>query len=147
MILFSCVSSVDYDIICNTELSEETETLYFEVDYGDIENFFEFEIYKHKYNVEISFEQEIIDSYKNAVRTLSYYVNETPPSTEDFYNVFLNDDQDLYLLQGIIETLRNRTIGTDYDIVQMIVGFVQTIPYDKYAADVNYPTKQWLLIK
>ena len=147
MILFSCVSSVDYDIICNTELSEETETLYFEGDYGDIENFFEFEIYKHKYNVEISFDQEIIDSYKGAVRTLSYYVNQTPPSTEDFYNVFLNDDQDLYLLQGIIETLRNRTIGTDYDIVQMIVGFVQTIPYDKYAADVNYPTKQWLLIK
>ncbi len=63
MILFSCVSSVDYDIICNTELSEETETLYFEVDYGDIENFFEFEIYKHKYNVEISFDQEIIDSH------------------------------------------------------------------------------------
>ncbi len=138
-ILFSCVNSADYDIICNTDFTEETETLYFEGDYGDIENFFEFEIYKHKYNVEISFDQEIIDSYKNAVRTLSYYVDEATPTTEDFYNVFLNDDQDLYLLQGILETLRNRSIGTDYDIVQMIVGFVQTITYDEYAADVNYP--------
>jgi len=137
--LFSCVNPADYDIICNTDFTEETETLYFEGNYGDIDRFFEFEIYKHKYSVEISFDQKIIDSYKNAVRTLSYYVNETPPTTEDFYNVFLNDDKDLYLLQGILETLRNRTIGTDYDIVQMIVGFVQSIPYDEYAEDVRYP--------
>lgn len=137
--LIGCVNNSDYEIFCNTELKEETETLYFEGDYGDIETFFEFEIYKHTYNVEISFDKGIINSYKNAIRTLSYYVDETPPSTEDFYNVFLNDDQDLYLLQGILETLRSRTIGTDYDIVQMIVGFVQTIPYDEYAADVNYP--------
>lgn len=141
MYLFSnCSNGVsDYDIICDTDLTEETETLYFEGDYGDIETYFNFEIYKHQYNVEISFDKEIINSYKDAVRTLSYYIGETPPSSEEFYNVFLNDDQDLYLLQGILETLRNRTIGTNYDIVQMIVGFVQTIPYDKYAADVNYP--------
>jgi hypothetical protein len=139
-LLSNCSGGVsDYDIICDTDLTEETETLYFEGDYGDIETYFNFEIYKHQYKVEISFDQEIIDSYKNAVRTLSYYIGETPPSSEEFYNVFLNDDQDLYLLQGILETLRSRTIGTNYDIVQMIVGFVQTIPYDKYAADVNYP--------
>ena len=140
LLLTSCATNgSDYDLICNTDLTEETETLFFEGDYGDIETFFEFEIYKHKYNVEIYFDKEIIKSYKDAVRTLSFYENETPPSTETFYNVFLNDDQDLYLLQGILETLRNRTIGTDYDIIEMIVGFVQTIPYDKYAADINYP--------
>ena len=139
--LFShCSNGVsDYDIICDTDFTEETETLYFEGDYGDIETYFNFEIYKHQYNVEIYFDEEIINSYKDAIRTLSYYIGETPPSSEEFYNVFLNDNQDLYLLQGILETLRSRTIGTNYDIVQMIVGFVQTIPYDKYAADVNYP--------
>jgi len=140
LILIGCSPSIsDFNVVCNTDLKEGIETLYFEGDYGDIENFFEFEIYKHKYSVEISFDKKIIKSYENAVRTLSFYKNQTPPSSQEFYNVFLNDDQDLYLLQGILETLRNRTIGTDYDIVQMIVGFVQTIPYDKYAADVNYP--------
>ncbi len=140
LIIISCNNGVsDYEITCDTDLTEETETLYFEGDYGDIETYFNFEIYKHQYNVEISFDQEIIDSYKNAIRTLSYYEGETPPTNEEFYNVFLNDDQDLYLLHGVLETLRSRTIGTNYDIVQMIVGFVQTIPYDKYAADVNYP--------
>ena len=138
--LSACAPNIsDYDIICKTNLIEKSEVLYFEGDYGDVENFFEFEIYKHKYSVEISFDKKIIKSYENAVRTLSFYKNETPPSSQEFYNVFLNDDQDLYLLQGILETLRSRSIGTNYDIVQMIVGFVQTIPYDKYAADVNYP--------
>ena len=140
MVLYSCSSGPsDYDITCNPELTEEQETLDFEGDYGDIETFFEFEIYKHKYNVEISFDSDIIDSYTDAVRNLSYYEGETPPSLSDHYNAFLNDDQDLYLLQGVLETLRSRTIGTDYDIIQMIVGFVQSIPYDEYAADVNYP--------
>ena len=138
--MFTCCNGPsDYDITCNTELTEELEALDFEGDYGDIETFFEFEIYKHKYNVEISFDSDIIETYKDAVRNLSYYEGETPPSDEDFYNVFLNDDQDLYLLQGVLETLRSRTIGTNYDIIQMIVGFVQSIPYDDYAADVNYP--------
>jgi len=135
----SCSGPSDYDITCNIDLIEEKESLDFEGDYGDLETFFEFEIYKHSYNVEISFDSDIIDSYTDAVRNLSYYEGETPPSLSDHYNAFLNDDQDLYLLQGVLETLRSRTIGTDYDIIQMIVGFVQSIPYDEYAADVNYP--------
>ena len=135
----SCNGPSDYDFTCNTELTEEQETLDFDGDYGDIETFFEFELYKHKYNVEISFDNDIIDSYKDAVRNLSYYEGDVPPSDEDFYNVFLNDDQDLYLLLGVLQTLKSRTIGTDYDIIQMIVGFVQSIPYDEYASDVNYP--------
>jgi len=140
LILFSsCSNNPDINIICNTDLTEGKETLYFEGDYGDIEQFFDFEIYKHKYNVEISFDKPIINSYKGALRNLSYYTGETPPSFEDHYNLFLNDDQDLYLLYGVLETLKSRSIGTDYDIIQMIVGFVQTIPYDEYAADVNYP--------
>jgi|TARA_B110001469_G_C9618787_1_gene308237 hypothetical protein len=139
VIYSSCSGPSDYDITCNTYLTEEKESLDFEGDYGDLETFFEFEIYKHSYNVEISFDSKIINSYKNALRNLSYYEGETPPSTEEHYNAFLNDDQDLYLLHGVLETLRSRTIGTDYDIIQMIVGFVQSIPYDEYAADVNYP--------
>jgi hypothetical protein len=131
----SCTNNPDYNIICNTDLSEEKETLYFEGDYGDVETFFDFEIYKHKYNVEISFDRPIIDSYKGALRTPQNY----NVGWEEFYDLFLNDDQDLYLLYGVLETLKSRSIGTNYDIIQMIVGFVQSIPYDKYAADVNYP--------
>ncbi len=136
LITISCsTNNPDINIICNTDLTEEKETLYFEGDYGDIETFFDFEIYKHKYNVEISFDRPIIDSYKDALRTpLNYNAG-----WEEFYDLFLNDDQDLYLLYGVLETLKSRTIGTDYDIIQMIVGFVQSIPYDEYAADVNYP--------
>ena len=131
----SCTNNPDINIICNTDLTEGKETLYFEGDYGDIEQFFDFEIYKHKYNVEISFDKPIINSYKNALRTPQNY----NVGWEEHYNLFLNDDQDLYLLYGVLETLKSRSIGTDYDIIQMIVGFVQTIPYDVYAADVNYP--------
>jgi len=136
LILFSsCSNNPDINIICNTDLTEGKETLYFEGDYGDIEQFFDFEIYKHKYNVEISFDKPIINSYKDALRTPQNY----NVGWEEHYNLFLNDDQDLYLLYGVLETLKSRSIGTDYDIIQMIVGFVQTIPYDVYAADVNYP--------
>lgn len=131
----SCSNNPDINIICNTDLTEEKETLYFEGDYGDIETFFDFEIYKHKYNVEISFDRPIINSYKDALRTPQNYND----GWEEFYDLFLNDDQDLYLLYGVLETLKSRAIGTDYDIIQMIVGFVQSIPYDEYAADVNYP--------
>ena len=135
----SCTNNPDINIICNTDLTEGKETLYFQGDYGDrkrsMEQFFDFEIYKHRYNVEISFDRPIIDSYKDALRTpLNYNAG-----WEEFYDLFLNDDQDLYLLYGVLETLKSRTIGTDYDIIQMIVGFVQSIPYDEYAADVNYP--------
>ena len=131
----SCTNNPDINIICNTDLTEGKETLYFEGDYGDIEQFFDFEIYKHKYNVEISFDKPIINSYKDALRTPQNY----NVGWEEHYNLFLNDDQDLYLLYGVLETLKSRSIGTNYDIIQMIVGFVQTIPYDVYAADVNYP--------
>jgi|TARA_B110000091_G_scaffold76674_1_gene84461 hypothetical protein len=135
----SCTNNPDINIICNTDLTEGKETLYFQGDYGDrkrsMEQFFDFEIYKHRYNVEISFDRPIINSYKDALRTpLNYNAG-----WEEFYDLFLNDDQDLYLLYGVLETLKSRTIGTDYDIIQMIVGFVQSIPYDEYAADVNYP--------
>ena len=136
LILFSsCSNNPDINIICNTDLNEEKETLYFEGDYGDVETFFDFEIYKHRYNVEISFDRSIIDSYKDALRTPPNY----NVGIEGFYDLFLNDDQDLYLLYGVLETLKSRSIGTNYDIIQMIVGFVQSIPYDEYAADVNYP--------
>lgn len=135
ILLKGCSNNPDINIICNTDLTEGKETLYFEGDYGDIEQFFDFEIYKHKYNVEISFDKPIINSYKNALRRPQNY----NVGWEEHYNLFLNDDQDLYLLYGVLETLKSRSIGTDYDIIQMIVGFVQTIPYDVYAADVNYP--------
>ena len=46
LILFSsCSNNPDINIICNTDLNEEKETLYFEGDYGDVETFFDFEIY------------------------------------------------------------------------------------------------------
>ena len=136
LILFSsCSNNPDINIICNTDLTEGKETLYFEGDRGDIEQFFDFEIYKHKYNVEILFDKPIINSYKDALRTPQNY----NVGWEEHYNLFLNDDQDLYLLYGVLETLKSRSIGTDYDIIQMIVGFVQSIPYDEYAASVNYP--------
>ena len=41
----SCTNNPDINIICNTDLTEGKETLYFEGDYGDIEQFFDFEIY------------------------------------------------------------------------------------------------------
>ena len=88
-LLSNCSGGVsDYDIICDTDLTEETETLYFEGDYGDIETYFNFEIYKHQYKVEISFDQEIIDSYKNAVRTLSYYIGKHHLPAKSFIMFF-----------------------------------------------------------
>lgn len=134
----SCANSnsSDYDTIeCITNFEKEHEELPWREKYGDVDVQLNFEIYKHSYTIELSLEDEIIKSYSSKPKQLGPYEGEA----QDFYNLMLTDEDDIQILTGILQTLRDRTIGTQYDIVQMIIAFVQTIPYDSYAADVNYP--------
>ena len=135
--IFSC-NNQQYTFSCEDKLIKSEDILTYEGRFGDITSNFNVEVYKTLFQIEVDFQKNILDKYQSAPRTLSYYVNETPPSDEEFYNLFLNDDDDLYLLEGLLETLRSVN-DQKFDIVELIVAFVQSIPYDSYAADVKYP--------
>ncbi|SRX56219.1 hypothetical protein [Aequorivita sp. CIP111184] len=128
-------------------LKEETEAITFQGEKGDVDKILKFELYKMKYSLELSFENDILNHFNNAERNLQYYTDEQPENaTEEFYNIFLNDDNDLALLEGILESLRNRNIGNDYDMVQLITSFVQSLPYE-IAEPQKYPYETLYLNK
>ena len=129
------------------QLEEDEETISFQGEKGDVDKILKFELYKTKYNLELSFENSVLNHFKNAERNLQYYADEEPENTtQEFYNIFLNDDSDLNLLEGVLESIRNRNIGTEYDMVQLITSFVQSLPYE-IAAPQKYPYETLYLNK
>jgi len=146
--LTSCLDDTKSEkLYSDIQLEEEEETIYFQGEKGDFDKVLRFELYKTKYSLELSFENSIIDHFKNAERKLQYYADQKPENTTpEFYNIFLNDDSDLYLLEGILESIRNRNIGTEYDMVQLITSFVQSLPYE-IAEPQKYPYETLYLNK
>ena len=59
-------------------------------------------------------------------------------SSQEYYDLFLHDDNDIIILNDILDQINNRAIGTDFDQVQVIVNFVQSIPYEE-AINQKYP--------
>ena len=123
------------------------ETLESNVDYSGQDKVIDFELYLLEYSVPVVFESELIAYFKQA----EHYSNgieifEGESVGQKLYNEFLNEDSDLYLLEGILESLRSRRIGTEHDMVQLIVAFVQSIPYE-LAAEQKYPFETLYLNK
>ncbi len=52
--------------------------------------------------------------------------------------MFFQDDYDIEVLENILNNLKERKTGIQFDIVQVLVSFVQSIPYEE-AAPQKYP--------
>jgi len=143
----SCMNKESKKIDVDLVLEEGEEKLMFQGEYVDFEMVLNFDLYKLKYFLELSFENNIIDHFNNSDKTLKYFSDQIPEnSTEKMYNMFLNDPADLYLLEGLLETVRNRSIGDKFDMVQLLVAFVQSIPYE-IAESQKYPYETLYLNK
>jgi len=128
-------------------LEEGEEQLSFKGESGDFEKTSKFELYKIEYYLELSFDNDIINYYKKADKSLQFFLDQKPENpTEELYNMFLNDSEDLYLLEGLLETIRYRNNGSELDMVQHLVAFVQSIPYE-IAVPQKYPYETLYLNK
>jgi len=142
-----CNDSSDTSLSVDYLLEDGLEVLESNVDYGGVKKSIEFELYQLAFSMPLVFEKELIthfseaEHYENGIKLFS-----GESVGQKLYNEFLNDDNDLYLLEAILESLRNRTIGTEVDMVQLIVAFVQSIPYE-IAGPQKYPFETLYLNK
>ena len=128
-------------------LQEAEEAISYQGEKRDVDKTLNFELYKTKYSLELPFEKDVLNHFQKAERNLQYYADEKPENaTQEFYNIFLNDDSDLGLLEGVLESIRNRNVGEEYDMVQLITSFVQSIPYE-IAEPQKYPYETLYLNK
>jgi hypothetical protein len=142
-----CLDYQNTDLDLEYFLETGLETLESNVDYSGEDKIIDFELYLIEYTMPMVFEPELIAYFKQAEHyTKGIELFEGESVGQKLYNEFLNEDSDLYLLEGILESLRSRTIGTHYDMVQLIVAFVQSIPYE-IAEEQKYPFETLYLNK
>jgi len=123
------------------------ETLESNVDYSGENRLFDFGLYQLEYSMAVVFELELITYFDRAEHyAKGIELLEGELVDQKLYNAFLSEDSDLYLLEAILESLRGRTIGTEYDMVQLIAAFVQSIPYE-IAEEQKYPFETLYLNK
>lgn len=110
---------------------------------------YNFELFKYQYKLGLEIQEDLIQNTFRKPKTIQVYEHENLNNeefTQKFYAQFLNDDYDIETLENILNILSNREIGTDFDLVQVIVSFVQAIPYEE-AADQKYPLETLYLNK
>jgi hypothetical protein len=147
VLFFNCSNRKEKSFDIDLALKEGKENLPFQGEYSDFEKTLTFELYKLTYQLEMSFENRTVDYFKKLDKKLTYNSNQKPENpNEAFYNMFLNDSEDLYLLEGLMESIRNRTVGEEVDMVQLLVALVQSIPYE-IAATQKYPYETLYLNK
>jgi hypothetical protein len=106
---------------------------------------YKFELFKYQYEVSIPISEELYVS--TTAKPKSILVKEDEKlSSSKFYNLFLTDNKDEKILKDIISQIENRSKGNEFDMVQVIVNFVQSIPYDE-AEDQKYPIETLYLNK
>ena len=110
---------------------------------------YNFELFKYQYKLGLEIQEDLIQNTLQKPKTIQVYEHENLSDeefTQKFYAQFLNDDYDVETLENILTILSSREIGTDFDLVQVIVSFVQAIPYEE-AADQKYPLETLYLNK
>ena len=143
----SCTNNGSNESDLESYLVVASEELPFRGDYDGIESIFEFDLFKISYRLEVLFEPDILKEYRN----IDHFENGIQLANGEevnqvLYSKFLSQEDDLYLLEGVLASLRERSIGTEIDMVQLIVAFVQSIPYE-IAGPQKYPFETLYLNK
>jgi len=106
---------------------------------------YDFELFKYEYVINLDIDN---DKYKKTtLLPKTMLVNEGEElSSEKFYDLFLHDNNDEPVLINIINQINKRSVGKDFDLVQLLVNFVQSIPYEE-AESQKYPIETLFLNK
>lgn len=105
----------------------------------------QFELFKYQYILNFSINKDEYLQTTRLPKTIKVKEGEEL-SAKEFYDLFLDDKNDVNVLIDIIDKLSKRSIGTDFDLVQVLVNFVQSIPYEE-AKKQKYPIETLYLMK
>lgn len=106
---------------------------------------YNFELFKYEYVINLSIDNNNYNKAASLPKTVLVKEGEQL-SSKKFYNLFLHDNDDEPVLIDIINQINQRSVGKDFDLVQLIVNFVQSIPYEEAKAQ-KYPIETLFLNK
>ena len=136
IILFSCSTSRVEDFFV-PELPIEAE--YFDIDqnkgFGK-ELTFNFTLFKSNYNLTFDIEKSLFEDVTQNSKNNQYDTG--MGMRQDQYDTFVYDSYDEDVLNTIIDAISESAGRKDYDLAQLLVAFVQSIPYDHYAKEAKF---------
>ena len=140
--LFSCNSNNNDFFVPKTPFKSGFEELGIKTN-SNVE--YNFELFKYEYKINLSIEKDLYNQASLLPKKIKVKDGEKL-STKKFYNLFLHNKKDDVVLKYILKQINMRTSGKEFDIVQVIVSFVQSIPYDE-AKEQKYPIETLYLKK
>lgn len=136
IILISCSTSRVEDFFV-PELPIEEE--YFDIDQNEgfgKELNFNFTLFKSNYNLTFDIEKSLFDVVTQNSKQNQYDTG--MGMRQDQYDTFVYDSYDEDVLNTIIDAISQSDGRKDYDLAQLLVAFVQSIPYDHYAKEAKF---------
>jgi hypothetical protein len=106
---------------------------------------YNFELFKYEYVINLFIDNNKYNKAASLPKTVLVKEGEQL-SSKKFYNLFLHDKKDEATLKNILNQINKRSNGKEFDVVQVIVNFVQSIPYEEAKAQ-KYPTETLFLNK
>ena len=148
IIFINCKSNEDYFLndffVPEIPLLESKENI--SNNENNLKNY-SFELFKHSYTINIDIDKEETSYLDDLPKTLQVEASKSDEDfNQEFYDMFFQDDYDIEVLENILNNLKERETGIQFDIVQVLVSFVQSIPYEE-AAPQKYPLETLLLNK
>jgi hypothetical protein len=134
--LISCSTSRVEDFFV-PELPIEEE--YFDIDKNEgfgKELTYNFTLFKSTYNLTFDIEKSLFDDVKQNSKTNQYDTG--IGMRQDQYDTFIYDSYDADVLNTIVNAISESEVRNDYDLAQLLVAFVQSIPYDANAKEAKF---------
>ena len=136
IILISCSTSrVEDFFVPDLPIEEE----YFDIDQNQgfgKELTFNFTLFKSNYNLTFDIEKSLFDDVTQNSKQNQYDTG--MGMRQDQYDTFVYDSYDEDVLNTIIDAISQSDGRKDYDLAQLLVAFVQSIPYDANAKEAKF---------
>lgn len=86
-----------------------------------------FDVGKKTYSIDLALDEEVLEYFKNEPKVYKYRGDRLPDDWQiDYYNMFVGNKKDKYLLGDILDELRDlKRNMSDEELVQFVVAFVQ----------------------
>ena len=112
---------------------------YFDIDQNEgfgKELTFNFTLFKSNYNLTFDIEKSLFEDVTKNSKNNQYDTG--MGMRQDQYDTFVYDSYDEDVLNTIIDAISESAGRKDYDLAQLLVAFVQSIPYDHYAKEAKF---------
>jgi len=147
LFFLACSSSSSYvEDFFVPEIPFPVENLKLENDnlYGQARDY-EFSLFKTKFKFNLSLDEDLYNEVKFISKDSG--IDSGDGIRQDQYDVFVYDKTDEEVLGDILSIFKNRSGRLDYDLVQILVAFVQSIEYDNNADLPKYTLETLFLNK